>query len=238
MSTLGPNTNAPQELLSKRCVLVVGEDRRDVVALLGSPGETSHSFRNYEFWKQADFTLVLSGIGTGCVEPLMWELLRAKVIEEIILIGTAGKMPGASIPIGQPCAISDAFLGGTGLDQEGVSEPLKPRWELPAGIPTASSVSTDFFYGFSPRVMAGEYPFGRGHLRERYREHVRRGTQFVEMEVAQFYAFCDRFGHAELRYLAIKGASNELGDDAQQIAESASVIARCMEVATRLLKIE
>lgn len=234
MRTLGPNTNAPKELLSRKCILVVGEDRRDVVALLGSPEDASHAFRSYEFWKQADFTLVLSGIGTGCVEPLMWELLGTKVIEEIMLIGTAGKMPGASIPIGQACAISEAFLAGTGLDQEGIVEPLKPRWELPADIPTASSVSTDFFYGFSPRVMAGEYPFDQGHLRERYQEHIRRGTQLVEMEVAQFYAFCDRFGGPTLRYLAIKGASNDLGNDARQVAESKGVIARCMELAKQL----
>lgn len=235
---LGPNTLAPVEVLSHRCILVAGEDRRDVVPLLKAPADPSHAFRNYEFWKQPDCTLILCGIGTGCLEPLLWEITRPGIVREIILIGTAGKMPLADIKLGQPHAITQAFLAGTGLDGESLSEPLTPRWELPPSIPTASSVSTDFFYGFAPRILAESYPFAQGNLRKSYEHHLERGTHLVEMEVAQFYAFCNTFGDKELRYLALKGASNELGDDGQQLAESSGVIARCMALAKRLLKIE
>ena len=155
----------------------------------------------------------------------------------MILIGTAGKMPNASVEIGQPYAVIEAFLAGTGLDSELLDEPLTPRWPLPPTIPTASSVSTDFFYGFGPRLLTGEYPFTHGALRERYCDHKRRGTSLVEMEVAQFYAFCHTFGGGRLQYLAIKGVSNELGDDVRQIAESRTVITRCMEMARRLMGI-
>ena len=237
METLGPNTNAPPNLLSPRCILVAGEDRRNLLYLLPSQENASHAFRGYEFWKQPEFTLILCGIGTGCLEPLIWELTRPGIVRELVLIGTAGKMPNASVEVGQPYAVIQAFLAGTGLDGEPLDETLTPCWPLPPTIPAASSVSTDFFYGFGPRLLTGEYPFADGALRERYLDHCRRGTSLVEMEVAQFYAFCRAFGGKGLRYLAIKGVSNELGDDARQIAESRTVITRCMEMARGLMGI-
>ncbi len=234
MDSLGPNTNAPASVLSPDCILICGEDRSHIVPLLGDVTAT-HAFRSYEFWKQSHYTVILSGMGTGCVEPLIWELTRSPIVTRIVLIGTAGKMPGATIPIGDPRWISDAFLGGTALDGEGIPEPLHPRWNAPPNIALADSVSTDFFYGFGPRMTERGYPFNRGALQRKYDQHLARGTQLVDMEVAQFYAFCERFGNGRVQYVAIKGASNELGAETQQVAESAGIIARCLAVARQLL---
>ncbi len=153
MQLLGPNTNAPAELLSRRCIVVAGEDRRHVQALLGASAVSSHAFRGYEFWKQPELTLILSGIGTGCVEPLLWEIMRPRIVDETVLIGTAGKMPAAAVEVGQPYVIADAFLAGTALDGDGLHQPLRPRWQLPKDLSVASCVSTDLFYGFGPAAQ-------------------------------------------------------------------------------------
>jgi hypothetical protein len=236
MSSLGPNTNAPPELLSPKVLLVCGEDRRELLPFVRSP--TSHAFRCFEFWKEVGFTLVLSGMGTGCVEPLIWELTRPGIVREIVLAGTAGKMPGTRVPIGQPHEVSEAFAVGTALDGERISLPVKPRWARPTGLSSARSVSTDFFYGFAPRIQAGDYPLQGGSLAAGYAEHWARGTPLIDMEVAAFYCFCERFGDAGLQYLAIKVPSNELGADAQQIEETPQFMPRCIRAALKALEIQ
>ncbi len=236
MQLLGPNTNAPADLLSRRCIVIAGEDRRHVQALHGASAGSSHAFRGYEFWKQPELTLILSGIGTGCIEPLLWEITRPRILEEIVLLGTAGKMPAATVRIGQPYAIAAAFLAATALDGEGLHQPLRPRWQLPKDLSVASCVSTDLFYGFGPATEAQAHRLG-STARQLYDKHIEMGTQLVDMEVGQFYAFCDCFGNPSLRYVAVKGASNEIGAHGQQIAESAEVIRRCFELAVELMGI-
>jgi hypothetical protein len=157
-------------------------------------------------------------------------------VEEIVLIGTAGKMPAAEVRIGQPYAIAAAFLAGTALDGEGLNQPLRPRWQLPTHLSVASCVSTDLFYGFGPATQARAHGLG-STARQLYDKHVAMGTQLVDMEAGQFYAFCDYFSDPSLRYVAVKGASNEIGAHGQQIAESAAVIRRCFELAVALMGI-
>ena len=91
MNVLGPNTNASLELLQPHCILCCGEDVSHFLQLLPTI-QMYHEYRGYRFWRLPGFTLVLSGMGTGCLEPLMWELTRPKVIRQVMLIGTAGKM--------------------------------------------------------------------------------------------------------------------------------------------------
>jgi hypothetical protein len=235
MDSLGPNTNAPPELLSPKVLLVCGEDRRELLPFVRS--SRSHAFRCFEFWKEDGFTLVLSGMGTGCVEPLIWELTQPGIVREIVLAGTAGKMPGSRVPIGEPHEVAEAFAVATALDGERITLPLKPRWDRPTGLPSTRSVSTDFFYGFSPRVQTGNYPLQGGSLAAGYAEHWARGTPLIDMEVAAFYCFCERFGDAGLQYLAVKAPSNELGADAEQIRETPQIMPRCMRAAMRVLEI-
>src|SRR6202035_4323689 len=95
--SLGPNTNAPVELLSSQCVLCVGEDRRtllDAALDAGLDMKGPHfGYRCYEFWNCGGLLVVWSGIGTGSLEPLLWELFKPGTIQQIVLVGTAGRMP-------------------------------------------------------------------------------------------------------------------------------------------------
>jgi len=73
-----PNTNVENSLLSERMVICCGEDAAELLQALRTEfprQETAyHEYRCYRFWKFAEFTLIWTGIGTGCLEPLLFEL--------------------------------------------------------------------------------------------------------------------------------------------------------------------
>ena len=260
--TLGPNSKAPPSVLHERCLYCAGEDRRELLEALAETGpsdarakaqahldagraeeiasddRTAHwYYRSYEFWRFHDFCLMLSGIGTGCLEPLLFEVLRANVVRKIVLVGTAGSMPGSKAALGEAYAVDRAWPAGTGIDGEVRDLPLTPRWDLTHIDKTASSVSSDFFYGFAPGILDGTYPIDRGPLKTLFAEHLRRGTELVEMEIAQFYFFCQNFGGKDLQYLAVKAVANAVGSEGQQAANSRLAIVRSLETAFRALGI-
>jgi hypothetical protein len=74
--------------------------------------------------------------------------------------------------------------------------------------PTASIVSSDFYYGFSPARRPGDYRHRLPALRRDF-ERLSTRVDLVDMEVGQFYALCrlipDKPG---LQFIAVKGASN------------------------------
>ncbi len=235
---LGPNTNAPQTLLSSTCLLCCGEDRRTFLAALrhaGIPVKKSFAYRCYEFWKASpNLTFITSAIGTGCLEPLLWEILRPNKIRRIILVGTAGAMGQSRVKPTHSYVVTKAWLAGTPLDVD-VPQPLKPRWPNLRRWPAASSVSTDFFYGFSPLIAAGKYPLAGKRLLAHFKKHLALKTELVEMEVAQFYAFCQAFGRKNLQYAAVKGVSNILGDEGNQVPNSLAAIVRTLKIAQEML---
>ena len=234
---LGPNTNAPADLLRPKCILCCGEDRATLLGALDDAGLSGavpiFEHRCYQFWNLDPGTvLIWSGIGTGCLEPLLWEILSPGVIERIALVGTAGRMARSSTVVGGAYVVAEAWSAGTGLDGEKLLSPFRPRWTRPHAYATASSVSTDFFYGFSPRIAAGGYPFQSGRLRGAYDFHIQRGTDLVEMEVAQFYAFCGAFTPAgRTEFIAIKAVSNTIGVEDEQVAHSRVAIAETLKIA-------
>jgi len=238
-TSLGPNTNAPTDVLDERCVLCAGEDRDELLETLGAANPrqaVAHSrYRSYEFWRFGDFCMILSGIGTGCLEPLLFEILRPGIVQKIVLIGTAGIMPGAKVEMGEACLIDEAWPAGTGVDGEAAQLPLRPRCNPPANVRRASAVSTDFYYGFSPAVLSVRYPIQGGRLRALFEEHQRRGTQLVDMESAQFYFFCMYFGASTLEYAALKAPTNLAGCGDQQIPHNRTALANCLQTALRLL---
>jgi hypothetical protein len=181
-----------------------------------------------------DCVYILTAIGTATLEPLLWEILTPAIIRQIILVGTAGMPPGGSISIGHAMAIDRAYLAGTSLDFENIVQPLNPAWDIPTTLPRAISASTDFFYGFSPRLATGKYPLASGHLARRYNELIGK-VDLIEMEVAPFYCFCEEFGDAELRYLAIKSPANVIGDLTSQTQNSLAALEACMREAWKLL---
>ncbi|BDA72407.1 hypothetical protein CAL7716_065730 [Calothrix sp. PCC 7716] len=58
----------------------------------------------------------------------------------------------------------------------------------------------------------------------------------VDMEVAQFYHFCNLFDNENnLNYIAIKGAANTIGNAEEQLENSSIVIQNAIEKAIALL---
>lgn len=263
-TTLGPNTNALPSVLHEQCIYCAGEDRRELLQALAEAGPAEARervkdyfqrqagaadarvagklgpdwcYRSYEFWRFRDFCLVLSGIGTGCLEPLLFEVLRASIVRKIILIGTAGRMPEGKAQLGKAYVVGRAWPAATGIDAEVAELPLVPRWKLATAGNTASAVSSDFYYGFAPDVLTGEYPIHHGPLKALYEEHLRRKTDLVEMEVAQFYFFCKHFGGDGLEYVAVKAAANAVGRGEQQGLNSGHALRSTLVTAFRLLRI-
>jgi hypothetical protein len=71
-----PNTAVKNEVLQENLLLCCGEDTTELLLALPEVGPPLlyHVYRCYRFWRFDGFTLVWTGIGTGCLEPLMFEL--------------------------------------------------------------------------------------------------------------------------------------------------------------------
>jgi hypothetical protein len=242
LPVLGPNTNAPQEVLSESVVLCCGEDEQELLAAVAAWGGATplqtHRYRSYGFWRFRDFTAVLTGMGTRCIEPLLWEVLRVRAVRRVALIGTAGRFAGSEVVAPSAYVVRDAILAGTALDQMVRSSSFAPRWSLPDGCPTASSVSTDFFYGFSPRVMTGIYPLKGRRLKTLFARHSK-ACDLVDMEVAQFYCFCNAFRRRpDLAYVAVKAPVNTVGSAHGQLERTGSAMTNCITLVRELLRMQ
>jgi hypothetical protein len=228
----------PRDLTSGRAILCCGEVEADLHAAFAGrcgPVLASGRYRTYAFWRYADFTLVLAGIGTGSVEPLLWEILTPGVLRQAVLIGTAGTSHG-DIPLpGRALPIAKAWACGSGLDGELGLEPALPRWNLPEGSPTNTIASSDFFYGYSDRVLDASFRACQGPFRTKYRA-IRDQADLIDMEVAPFYYFAPRFDPTgKLEYIAVKGSSNALGKGEEMNDFASSVLSDCAQKALELL---
>jgi hypothetical protein len=111
---------------------------------------------------------------------------------------------------------------------------VRPRYPLPPDQPTASAVSTDFYYGFSPKTLNGDYPAGGASLRRAIQTHLH-ARDLVEMETAPFYHLCKRFDRTgRLRFLAVNGAANDVTRPDEQLARSQSTLLNCLRAARAL----
>lgn len=237
---LGPNTNLPLPMLASTCIISCGENHEHFEEALSSVFQELPTIKTrhkcYEFWRYIDFLAISSGMGTGAIEPLLWEILGHGIVKRIVLLGTAGGLRTGSFQLMQPVVVSEAFLAGTALDGELIPQPLVPRWDRPTGLATVRSASTDFFYGFSPRIIGKRYPFDKGHLRERYFD-LDKVVDIVEMEVAQFYCFCKEFDvTGRLNYIAIKAVVNSIDRQSDAIENSVGAVHQCVRATCKLLK--
>lgn len=232
-----PNTRLQPDLLAENVILCCGEDRQTVLAAVppGPAPLAEHHFRSYSFYRYQDHTLVLSAIGTGCLEPLLYEMLSLKKVTRIVLIGTAGALPGSRATLGEVYAIEAARVSATALDQDAGEAPRAPRWSGPVGLPTATSVSTDLYYGFTD---AAEGPYLR-HFRNVARQASGRSADLVDMEVAQFYTLCSFAADiSEVEYLAVKGPANRVTNHEEQNLHTPAVLAKAFRAAFALLGLE
>lgn len=225
MNRSRPNTAVPDDLLQADVILCCGEDAGELLqAFKGLKALQVHEYRCYKFWRYPAFTLIWTGIGTGSLEPLLFEPLEPVMIKRIVLIGTAGAL-NDNVTLGMGYVIDEAVLGCTGISPlPGVK--LQPHWNGPIKeMPTASIVSTDYYNGFSkvqsPRVNALQQADTR---LKPVMDSIIGTVDLVDMETAQFYHFCRVLGGEHLQYLALKGATNPITDVSQQTLYSESLL--------------
>lgn len=247
-----PNAQLVPEQIRPAVILCCGEDKGAFVAasraaglgvgVVGADGATPTEFRSYSVWTLPEVTVILAAIGTGVVEPLLYELLGTGRAKRIVLVGTAGRLAaGARLALGKAFPIVEAHLAGTGLDREVTELPLRPHWPGLAesaglaGGGTASIVSSDFYYGFSPALRPGDYRHRLPGLRRDF-ERLSGCVDLVDMEVGQFYALCRIIPETPgLMFLAFKGASNGVDNHGEQNAHAPAVLLDCLVQAVAAL---
>jgi hypothetical protein len=254
-----PNTRVDNSLLHEKLILCCGEDPTELMLALPSAEapHASHEYRCFRFWRFESFTLAWSGIGTGCLEPLLYETLVIEpnpAIREIVLVGTAGVLPPQrSVVHGRAYLIDEAYLGGSALTipehdlrllRAGESiRPLTPRLgtmdriDVIEGLETGSVVSSDYYYGFSEDPRSDVLRDRDEHLREAV-ESAWNKLHMVDMETAQFYYLCDSMGSDRLSYAAVRGPANTVGKFHEQASFSLQVLRSSLEVAFRLLSLD
>ena len=214
MSTLRPNTTVQDEVLRRDVILCCGEDEQELLLAarrVDQKPEMVHRYRCYCFWNIGSSTLILTGIGTGCLEPLLFEILGGQRVERIVLVGTAGATPlgQKTLVKGNSYIISTASLFAAAVRP--ISDtPYTFRWSSPLrSHPTATIVSTDYYYGFGTQEDSRS-----GNLRRNDRE-LSKGfasiigeSHLVDMETGQFYHFCSIIAPISLNFIAIKGPAN------------------------------
>ena len=225
---LGPNTQLAAGVVRENVILCAGEDASELhaafAALKQRPPDLLWEYRCYRFWNvEPATTLVWTGIGTGCLEPLLCELLHAdSPVRSLLLIGTAGRLREGRVEFGQAYPVGEALVGPSAIRYLTGGESIqRPRF---AGFPTDEpirSVSTDLYF-----------------LEEQDAAQFRCDCDLIDMEVAQFYYLCARLSAAsgrDLDYLAVKGPANDLGCGEQQGQNSPAVLEACLRQALERL---
>lgn len=234
-----PNAQLRSEQIRSSLILCCGEDKRAFLHALSTLGfsvvTSAPEFRGYTTWTLPSVTIILAGIGTGALEPLLYEILTTGQPERIVLVGTAGCLRRRHLPLGVAYPIAEAHLAGTGLDREVADQPLRPNWpDFPSGA-SATMVSSDFYYGFSPSLRPGDYRQRLPALRADF-DRLSARADLVDMEVGQFYALCRLIPErAGLQFLAIKGASNAVDNHGEQNENAPAVLLDCLKKAMAAL---
>ncbi|MFM7070695.1 MAG: hypothetical protein ACKO38_02740 [Planctomycetota bacterium] len=249
-----PNSNVDDSYLVENVLLCAGEDPDELISVVervaGQRPFRTYSYRCYRFWQFDRFTLIWTGIGTGCLEPLLYEIVaQSDSIKTLILIGTAGWLAAddsggaeaCETPNRKPIAylLHEAYLGRTALSslgnfhrKHGPSSAHRHTWSdgtrcvprFPSQVEDLATIlSTDLYYD-------------RHWVREKAEYH---GADLIDMEVAQFYCLCEIFAkNKDLNYVAIKGAANSLGNGSQQLLNSRAVLDACTRRALGLMAID
>jgi hypothetical protein len=228
--------------MHERTLLCAGEDPTEFMAALAMHGLTpdaEHSYRCYRLWNFSDLTAVWTDIGSGCLEPLMWEILEAGTpIRSIILVGTAGLIGDDPALCGKVYAVKDAYACAAGVSPDRL--PVTACWSpLPHNLPSCTSLSTDQYYGFqkSTQPLVRKLHNADSRLRRAVQKYWQSG-RLIEMEVAQFYFLCQELGSPQLRYLALKGVSNLDNRHATQTLLSRQILDTTVKLALELLRMD
>jgi purine-nucleoside phosphorylase len=179
------------------------------------------------------FTLIWTGIGTGCLEPLLYEILSAdQLVKRIFLIGTAGALTDG-VTKGSAAFIANAINAATPF-AESSSAPNLPGGEVEGDL---TILSTDMYYGFSPLRPARVGKLHRSFpwMQDRF-NRLRSKAQLIDMETAQFYSLCRFYGSPDLEFAAFKGAANEATRPEEQTLNSVHVLRSALSRVIPFLK--
>ncbi len=241
-----PNTGVDNIFLSPKAILCVGEDWQELLTALASitteKPTLHHEYRCYRFSKFSDFSLIWSGMGTGCLEPLLYELHEASIIETIVLIGTAGATSTEKVKLGELYIAEEAFLGATAIKLSSDMAPFRPEFSKDSlaqiDLKAASIASTDYYYGFS-RNKSSQGLRSADQVLETAVATLLDKVDLVDMETAQFYYFCQAlFRHGSLSYVSLKGAANFLVGQSLQTTHSLEILRKAIAASFLLLRVQ
>ncbi len=226
MQLATPNTHLTADIFLPKLIICAGEDTHELQAAIRSATAEQPklvlSYRSYTFWTVSDVLIAWTGIGTGCIEPLLKEYAKVGSPERITLIGTSGLINQDEIKLGDVFRISEAYCRSNAVNTLGVApdQAMRPVTTDPIGN-AAIMASTDFYY---PQEAAA--PIDDADL--------------VDMETAQFYFLCDQIrqdAHHDLEYVVFKGAANRLGHPEEQDVHGPGVLKDTAVLAMRWLSL-
>jgi hypothetical protein len=244
-----PNCAIPESFFQDNMIVCTGEDpdelRRAMQAVFPGKRPRFHQYRCYKAWKFSDpnITVVISGIGSGCLEPLLYELLDkdalgSRVPKRLVMIGTAGYI--AKDGHGQVFLVDEAYPIGCAVNIAESDLPKTPCFaasKLLASLPRAAEMSTDYYYAATPatdnaRKMAAKNadPLLAAGIARYWKE-----GRLISMESAQFYHFCGCYGSNETQYLALRGVANLADQFHEQGDHSQNVLNEALRIAANLL---
>ena len=241
-----PNTGVDDSFLSADIVLCCGEDWNELLLALSNVtsewAHLYHEYRCYRIRKFPQFSLIWSGMGTACVEPLLYELRSASFIRNIVLIGTAGATSTKRVRLGEVYIAKPAFLAGTAVKTLIQTLPLVPRFPkimlAKTNLRTVSIASTDYYYGFSTDADSETLRAEDLSLRQAV-NILFNSVDLIDMETAQFYYFCQAlFHHGSLSYVSLKGAANFLAGQALQTTHSLEILRKAIAASFLLLRVQ
>jgi nucleoside phosphorylase len=241
-----PNTALPLSFFQPNMIVCTGEDPQELIRAIRAvfPGRRPrhHQYRCYQAWKLPGVTIVISGIGTGCIEPMMWELLDYKTLgnkrpKRLVMIGTAGLISDSGF--GQVYVVEGAYPVGCAVRIDDKYLPLRPNFEgaYLLGLPRAEEISTDRYYSCTLDTSDERKVRARSfdpQLEEELKDHWWPG-RLISMETLQFYHFAYVWGLADTQYVALRGVANLADQFDTQGDYSQQVLTDALSQAARLL---
>jgi len=241
-----PNTGLPESFFQPNMIVCTGEDPAELIhamrTVLHGKRPRVHQYRCYRAWKYQGLTVIISGIGTGCLEPLMFELLDDKTLgdkvpQRLAMIGTAGYL--ADSGFGQVYVVDGAYPVGCGVTLEDKDLPVRPNFEglESVRLPRAEEISTDYYYACTPQNSDARKARAKElnpALREGLDKYWKAG-RLISMESAQFYHFAATYGRPGTQYVAFRGVANLADQFETQGDYSLQVLTEAFRQAVELL---
>jgi tRNA(Arg) A34 adenosine deaminase TadA len=241
-----PNTGLPADFIQDNMIVCTGEDPRELVhamqAVMPGVRPAVHNYRCYYAWKYPGVTVVISGIGTGSLEPMMFELLDRKVLgdraaKRLVMIGTAGYLSDSGF--GQVYLVDGAYTVGCAIALRDEDLPVRPRFIGldRVRLPGAEEISTDYYYAATPSVTDARKVAAKAYdpaLCQGLEKHWKAG-RLISMETAQFYHLARVYGDENTQWAAFRGVANLADQFDTQGNYSQQVLTEALRQAVKLL---